>query len=91
MTKYHTLRRLDRNLFLTVLEAMTIKSIVSAFLGSGENSSWLAGNTYLLLVSQLVKNAMQESWVQSLSWDNSLEKGKATHPSILVWRIPWTV
>ena len=55
MTKYHTLRRLDRNLFLTVLEAMTIKSIVSAFLGSGENSSWLAGNTYLLLVSHMVE------------------------------------
>ena len=43
------------------------------------------------LVAQVVKNAMQESWVQSLGWDNSLEKGKATHTSILAWRIPWTV
>ena len=42
---------------------------------------------------QLVKNppAMQETWVQSLGWEDSLEKGKATHSSILAWRIPWTV
>ena len=40
------------------------------------------------LVAQLVKNllAMQETWVQSLGWD-PLEKGKATHSSILAWRI----
>ena len=45
------------------------------------------------LVAQLVKNppAMRETWVQSLSWDDPLEKGKATHSSIPVWRIPWTV
>ena len=45
------------------------------------------------LVAQLVKNlpAMQETWVQSLSWVDPLEKGKATHSSILAWRIPWTV
>ena len=56
MTKYHRLGSLsDRNLLLTVLEAMKYKSIVSAFLGSGENCSWPAGNTYLLLVSHLVE------------------------------------
>ena len=40
------------------------------------------------LVSQLVKNlpAMQDSWVQSLGWEDLLEKGKATHTSILAWR-----
>ena len=45
------------------------------------------------LVAQLVKNppVMQESWVQSLGWEDPLEKGKATHSSILAWRIPWTV
>ena len=45
------------------------------------------------LITQLVKNppAMQETWVQSLSWEDLLEKGKATHSSILAWRIPWTV
>ena len=46
-----------------------------------------------LLIAQLVKNlpAMQETWVQSLGWEDPLEKGKATHSSILAWRIPWTV
>ena len=40
----------------------------------------------------MVKNlsAVQKTWVQSLGWDDSLEKGMATHPSILAWRIPWT-
>ena len=41
------------------------------------------------LVAQLVKNppAMWETCVQSLGWDDPLEKGKATHSSILAWRI----
>ena len=34
---------------------------------------------------------LQEAWVQSLGWEDPLEKGKATHYSILAWRIPWTV
>ena len=34
--------------------------------------------------------AIQETWVQSLSWEDSLEKGMATHSSVLAWRIPWT-
>ena len=34
--------------------------------------------------------AMQETWVQSLGWKDPLEKGKATHSSILAWRISWT-
>ena len=44
------------------------------------------------LVVQTVKNpsAMQETQVQSLSWEDPLEKGMATHSSILAWRIPWT-
>ena len=44
------------------------------------------------LVAQLVKNlpAMQETWVQSLGWKDSLEEGMAIHSSILAWRIPWT-
>ena len=45
------------------------------------------------LVAQLVKNppAMQKTWVQSLGWEDPLEKGMAPHSSILAWRIPWTV
>ena len=44
------------------------------------------------LVALMVKNlpAMQEIQVQSLSQEDPLEKGKATHSSILAWRIPWT-
>ena len=53
-------------------------------------------HTPLLLglpVAQLVKNlpAIQETWVRSLGWEDPREKGKATHSSILAWRIPWTV
>ena len=45
------------------------------------------------LIAQLVKNppAMQETWVQSLGCEDPLEKGKATHSSILAWKIPWSV
>ena len=44
------------------------------------------------LVAQMVKNlpAMQETWVLSLGWKDTLEKGMATHSSILPWRNPWT-
>ena len=44
------------------------------------------------LVVQLVKNplAMRDTWVQSLGWEDPLEKGMATHSSTLDWRIPWT-
>ena len=44
------------------------------------------------LVAQSVKNlpAMQETKVQSLDWEDPLEKKMATHSSILLWRIPWT-
>ena len=43
------------------------------------------------LVAQMVKNlpAMQETQVPSLSWEDALEKGMATHSSFLAWRIPW--
>ena len=45
------------------------------------------------LVAQLVKNllAMQETRVRSLGWEDLLEKGKATHSSILELRVPWTI
>ena len=45
------------------------------------------------LVAQWVKNspAVQKTCVPSLGWEDPLEKGKATHASILAWRIPWTV
>ena len=34
---------------------------------------------------------MRETWVRSLGWEDPLKKGKATHSSILAWRIPWTI
>ena len=66
---------------------------------TGLGSSTREGDGYSLqyswasLVAQLVKNppAMWETWVGSLGWEDPLEKGKATHSSILVWRVPWTV
>ena len=44
------------------------------------------------MVAQMVKSppAMQKSWVRSLGREDPLEEGKATHPSTLAWRIPWT-
>ena len=44
------------------------------------------------LVDQLVKNlpAVWETWVPSLSWEDPLKEGMATHSSIVVWKIPWT-
>ena len=64
--------------------------------GSGrstwEETDYPLQYSWASLVAQLVKNppAMQETWVQSLGWEDPLEKGKATYSSILVWRIPWT-
>ena len=44
------------------------------------------------LVVQMVKKlpTMQDTWVQSLDWEDTLEKGTATHSSILAWEILWT-
>ena len=44
------------------------------------------------MVAQTVKNppAMQETWVQSLGWEDPLEKEMAMHSSILAWEISWT-
>ena len=44
------------------------------------------------LVAQMLKRlpTMWEIWVQSLDWDDLLEKEMATHSSILAWKIPWT-
>ena len=49
-------------------------------------------SNFAFLVVQMIKNlpAMQETWVRSLGWEDLLEKGMATHSSILAWRISWT-
>ena len=59
----------------------------------GEGIGYPLQYSWASLVAQLVKNlpAMRETWVQSLGWEDPLEKGKASHSSILAWRIPGTV
>ena len=59
----------------------------------GEGISYPLQYSWASLVAGLVKNppAMQKTWVRSLGWEDSLEKGKATHSSILAWKIPWTI
>ena len=44
------------------------------------------------LVAQMVKNlsAVKETWVQSLDWEDPLEKEITTHSSTFAWKIPWT-
>ena len=59
----------------------------------GEGTGYPLQYSWASLMAQLVKNppAVWETWVQSLCWEDRLEKGKATHSRILAWRIPWTV
>ena len=56
----------------------------------GEGLGYPFQYSWASLVAQLVKNptAMWETWVGSLGWEDPLEKGTATHSSILAWRIP---
>ena len=60
---------------------------------AGEGIGYPLQYSWACLVAQLVKNllAMWETWVQPLGWEDPLEKGKATHSSILAWRIPWII
>ena len=60
--------------------------IIWILFGGGYMTLWAS------LVAQSVKYppAMQETWVQSLGWEDPLEKEMATHSRILAWRIPWT-
>ena len=60
---------------------------------AGEGIVYPLQYSWASLVAQLVKNlpAMWKTWVQSVGWEDPLEKGKAPHSSVLAWRIPWTV
>ena len=62
-------------------------------LSAGEGIGYPLRYSWASLVAQVVKNLpeIQETWIQSLGREDPLEKGKATHSSILAWRIPWTV
>ena len=58
----------------------------------GEGNCYPLQYSWASLVAQLVKGptVMRETWVQSLGWEDPLEKGTATHSSILTWGIAWT-
>ena len=60
---------------------------------AGEGIGYPLQYSWASLAAQMVKNppAMCENWVRSLGWEDPLEKGKATHSSILACRIPWTL
>ena len=59
---------------------------------SARCKSIFKGHSVASLEAQMVKNppAVWETWVRSLGWEDPLEKGMATHSSILAWRNPWT-
>ena len=84
----HNINSVELNKLSEQLLDGKMKSSYSFSWSEGRFTVWRAS-----LVAQLVKNllANQETWVQSLGWEDTLEKGTATHPSILAWRIPWTV
>ena len=71
----------------------TLGSIPGLGRSPGEGRGYPLQYSWASLVAQLVKNppAMRETWVPSLGWEDPLEKGEATHSSILACRIPWTV
>ena len=68
-------------------------SIPGSGRSAGEGLGYPLQYSWASLVAQLVKNlpAMWETWIQSLGWEDPLEKGKAIQSSILAWRIPWAV
>ena len=68
-------------------------SIPGSGRSAGEGIGYPLQYSRASLVAQLVKNlpATLETWIQSLGWEDPLERGKATHSSILAWRIPWSV
>ena len=65
-------------------------SIPGSRRATGEGIGYPLQYSWASLRVQLVKNlpTMQETWVRSLGWEDPLEKGKATHSSILAWRTP---
>ena len=68
-------------------------SIPGSGRSTGEGIGYPLQYAWSFLVTQLVKNppAVRDTWVQSLGWEDPLQKGKATYSSTLAWRIPSTV
>ena len=87
------IRSSSRGVYIASLVIGDPGSIPGSGRSAGEGIGYPFQSSWASLVAQLIKNlpAMWETWVQSLGWKDSLEKGKATHSSILAWRIPLTV
>ena len=68
-------------------------SIPGSGRSAGEGIGYPLQYCWASLVAQLVNNppTMRETWIRSLGWEDPLEKGTATHSSILAWRIQWSV
>ena len=71
----------------------TMQEIPGSGRSAGEGIGYPLQYPWASLVAQLVKNlpAVWETWIRSPGWEDPLEKGKATHSSILAWRIPGTI
>ena len=91
--RYSAICTLNRLCIMWTCNAGDPSSIPGSGRASGEGIGYPLQYSWTSLVAQLVKTlpAMLETWVRSLGWEDPLEKEKATHSSILVWRIPWTV
>ena len=74
--------------FIKNLPAVRSDSIPGSGRSAGEGKCYPLQDSWASLVAQLVKNlpAMLKTWIQSLAWEDPLEKGKVTHSSILSWR-----
>ena len=82
---------LDSSVFKeSACNAGDLSSIPGLGLSPGEGIIYPLQYSWASLAAQAVKNlpAMQETWVRSLGWGDPLEQNKATHSSVLVWRIP---
>ena len=77
----------------SVCNAVDPRLIPGSGRSAGEGIGYLLQYSWASFVAQLVKNppAMPKTWVRSMDWEDPLEKRKATHFSILAWKISWTV
>ena len=77
----------------SVCNAGEPSSVPGSKRSAGEGTGYPLQYSWVSLVAQLVKDLpeMWETWVESLGWEDPIEKRKATHSSILAWKIPWIV
>ena len=71
---------------------VNVKSLSRSVVSIASDEEKVHGVPWASLIAHLAKNlsAMQETWVQSLGWEDPLEKEMAAHSSILAWEISWT-